>query len=43
MHYIISLIIALSLIIAPAYSADNFLSSRVKDISVKVKGAVPTI
>ena len=33
MRYIISLIIAISLLIAPAYSADGFLSSRVKDIS----------
>jgi len=33
MRYIISLIIAISLIISPAYSSDGFLSSRVKDIS----------
>jgi hypothetical protein len=33
MRYIIPLIIAISLIIAPAYSADGFLSAQVKDIS----------
>jgi hypothetical protein len=33
MRYIIPLVIAISLIIAPAYSANDFLASRVKDIS----------
>ena len=32
-RYIIAIITAISLIIAPAYSSDAFLSARVKDIS----------
>ena len=32
-RYLIAIITAISLITAPAYSADNFLSSRVKNIS----------
>ena len=33
MRYFITILVAISLIIAPAYSSDGFLSSRVKDIS----------
>ena len=40
-RYLIAIITAISLITAPAYSTDDFLSSRVKDISDrKYEGAV---
>ena len=40
-RYIIAIITAISLITAPAYSAGDFLSARVKDISDrKYEGAV---